>query len=177
MMKSVVEELLTSLDILMETHNLDELEPEAPVCVDRLLQEADAFIWYYWLPEPVLGISTTLKGDGGITLNRELMEVERSADYRYASAHEFGHLFRQHCGQYIVYSTEGRQIEATWRRKTNRKMDEREADIVAAYILVRRKAVEKMKKEEMEADYVAALLDVPKYLVELRWHLYVKYGR
>lgn len=136
-----------------------------------LLEEA--VISFQWLPSPVLGISTQWDGEAGITFNQELKEAGRSSDLRYGEGHEFGHIFRKHRGQFIVW----KDGSASYDRKVDRKAgwEEREADLAAAYGLVPLSALREMR--DLDAGQIAAFLDVPRHLVELRYEIWRKYGK
>lgn len=163
--------LLTKLDLLIAERELHCGEELSPVCVEPLLEEA--IIYYQWLPAPVLGISVQWDGDAGVTFNRELLEPERSDDRRHAYAHEFGHIFLKHRGYFIVWRAEEGEMLTLDRFVRNKQ--ERECNVVAAYLLVRRAALKAL--QDMDASYVAATLDVPESLVQMRWDIWQRSGR
>jgi hypothetical protein len=173
-MPNAVEELLNSLDHVITQLDLDTGDVREPVTVGRLLEAAETC--FAGLPSQVLGISTQWNGRAGISFNEELREPGRTHDYRYTCAHEFGHLHQRHCGQFVLFSTEGEDPSKYDKAGGHyRKWLERQADYAAAYLLVRRSSLEALR--DQEPTYIASLLDVPVYLVELRWHIWRKFGR
>lgn len=165
--------LLKSLDAVIAEHGLHSGDPRVPVCPDVLLEAA--IVGYCELPEPVLAISVQWDGDAGITLNSDLREPAQSAQKRHATAHEFGHIFLRHRGYYTLYRDGG---ECAGRDNFGRyllRYQERECEIVSAYVLVRREALRLL--EGQEAAYVARVLDVPRHLVDLRWNTLGKFGQ
>lgn len=172
---SAAEELLNSLDRVLKTkalHCKKGQDAWAPVSISDLLE--DAIISYQPLPSPVLGISTQWDGEAGITFNDDLKELARSADKRYGEAHEFGHIFRKHRGQFIVWRSGSGGIEGNYSGRGAR-WEEREADMAAAISLIPIQALREMR--DMQASYIARQLDVPEHLVKLRFEIWQKHGK
>jgi hypothetical protein len=172
---SAAEELLKGLDKLLKTKGLhckNGQDAWAPVCIGRLLEEA--IISYQPLPSPVLGVSTQWNGDAGITFNDELREPHRSADKRYGEAHEFGHIFRRHRGQFIVWRSGSSGTEGKYNGRGAR-WEEREADMAAALSLIPLQALREMR--DMQSADIARHLDVPEHLVKLRFEIWKKHHK
>lgn len=170
-MPSVVELLLDSLDQRIDDLKVHEGDLWGPVFGKPLLE--GMAIRYEWLPEPVLGISVVQGGRAGIAINHDLREPDRMNDHRYVQFHEFGHGHCGHEGMFAVWTTEGKEVGKPDRRRSG--WQEREADIIAAYVLVRREVFTVMKG--LEAEYIAAIIEVPSYLISLRQYVLARYGR
>ncbi len=163
--------VLVELDRLAEEHGLDCGEPCEPVTLRVLIEEF--FLGFSLLPEEILAISVHWRGRAGIRLNSDLREPTRSRDKRHAEGHEFGHIHRRHNGHFILW-------QADWSNSTELEKwlahkVEREAELIAAYLLVRRRALDAM--QECESGYIARVLDVPEHLVRLRYEILENYGR
>ena len=174
-MGSVVRRMLDELDVLIKDRSLHSGDARSPVSVASLVEDAELFYW--WLPSPVLGLALHVGGEASITFNCELNEPEHSADKRYATAHEAGHILLDHQGWFTVWRArtqdevdKGHGLECLTRNR-----QERECDLAAAYLLIRRSTLEELRDEEPA--YIAAVLDVPEYLVWLRLEIYQRYGR
>jgi hypothetical protein len=170
-MPNGLERMLDALDLVIEKHSLHLGDPRAPIVVDQLLESAILRRWY--LPEPCSAVSVQIGVDASVTLNKDLLEVCRSADDRHAKAHEYGHIHREHQGYQIMW-------RASWSRGTPferylRTREERECEVISAYLLVSARALYAMRDQDI--GYVASMLDVPIHLVALRQEIWAKYHR
>lgn len=109
----------------------------------------------------------------GITYNTTLRELEASAIRRHARAHEYGHVLCDHKGDLFVRWRAQRE-PGGFDRWLDR-VQERQCEHVAAYLLVPLKALEGMAG--LQKSHIARVLDVPEHLVELRWEIWRKWGQ
>jgi Zn-dependent peptidase ImmA (M78 family) len=110
-------------------------------------------------------------------LDERLREIEQSARRRYVVAHELAHLICGHQGsEWVLRRVRGEQwaVQLGFGEWLDGKQ-ERESDVVAAYLLVPMRALREM--EGMESGYMARMLDVPERVVELRWEIWSKRSR
>ena len=170
-MPNVVEELLNSLDEVIEQFQLDAGDERSPIYTAPLLE--GAVVWHLPMPEPVLGISTICAGDAGIILNTDLLEPDRADDKRSTETHEFGHIHCGHDGQFIAYTTKDKTVAGFDRRLKDWR--EREADIAVAYLCISKRSLEAMKDEEIA--YIATVKGVSPYFVELRYKIWERFKR
>lgn len=162
--------LLDRLDDLIARYHLHDGDPLVPVRLDPVLDEINAEIAQWWLPDPVHGIGGFLDKYGSITLNWSLYQPGNSGHLRRALGHEFGHIFLEHEGWFSLYEAEW---QGAGRFGSNYKTNaERDADIVSSYLTIQLRALEMLKGKE--PGYIGCLLDVPPPLVEVRkgiWRL------
>jgi hypothetical protein len=167
--------LLNRLDNLIEKYRLHGGGILHPVNMEHVLE---AFTVEYRQMPPAVHAMTVRwvnyeREFVGITYNVGLKEPEQSALKRHVSAHEYGHVACSHRGDLFVM----------WRSQKEPgrfdhwldRVQERQCELVAAYLLVPLKALKEM--EGMERGYVARVLDVPEHLVEMRWDIWKKWGR
>jgi hypothetical protein len=174
-MSGRIRDLLKSLDELAARFGLDDGDPTLPICLERLPELEEALLGYTYLPECVLAISVCLAGQAGVWYNADLREPERSRDRRHATGHEFGHIHRKHTGYFRSYdiSDQGPDRWSDLDLILYERV-ERECNIISAYMLVRRRALEALP--DMQPYHVAGVLDVPEPLVWLRLQILEEYG-
>lgn len=99
-----------------------------------------------------------------VLYNTELRRIERSALHRYAQAHEWGHIYREHVDNLLWYALDACPLD-----KRGRNAQEREADQIAAFLLVRPLSLSDMA--HCDRVYIARTLDVPERLVSIRFSM------
>jgi hypothetical protein len=168
-------DLLDRLDKLIEKYRLHSGGILQPVSMDRVLE---AFtVEYRQMPPAVYAMTVRWvnyqREFVGITYNSKLKEPEASALKRHVSAHEYGHVVCSHKGDLFVMWRSEREPGGFdhWLDR----VQERQCEHVAAYLLVPLKALEELAG--MEKSHIARVLDVPEHLVELRWGIWRKWGR
>lgn len=180
-MPSVVDMgLLDRLDRLIRRYRLHEGDRRQPVNLERVLE---GFVDGYWgLPGEVQAVTARWKGRRSGTSGRRftriafdwgLKEPEESARKRHAGAHELAHVIGRHRGDLFVMWRPER--EPAGFEKHMGRVQERQCEYIAAYLLVPLGSLKEMEHEE--GGYVARVLDVPEHLVRLRWEIWQRFGR
>jgi hypothetical protein len=172
---TVTSSLLDRLDGLIRKYELHDSGLAAPVSIDRLLEDYDAS--YKALPYYVDAVTFRWRRQGeelvAFTYNERLLELSQSARKRHAQAHEFAHEFCKHRGNVFIMWGAGTECVGLEGYINNKQ--EHQCECIAAYLLVPMRAFRELR--DCEAEQVARLLDVPARLVELRWAIWLKFGR
>ena len=166
--------LLDRLDALAHSYELHCGPVDEPVNIWPALEKFTTA--YLALPDPVRAMTLRWQRAGhryvDITYNTGLREPERSAEKRYAAAHEFAHIFCRHRGDLFIM---GRRHESSSFERFVDDIQERQCEYVAAYLLVPMAALYAMRGQST-AD-IAVVLDVPVHLVEVRWAIWRRLSR
>lgn len=169
--------LLETLDELARVLGLDEGDPCVPVDARLLFDAVNCELWHWFLPEGCCGVSVYSSGAANVTVNKDLWEFDKSADYRETCAHEIAHVIRGHEGQYQHWrekwqTEESGEADYQWYRCSR---PEYECRVTAAYLLIRKRALEAL--EGQDTRYMAVTLDVPPYLLNVRESIWNNYKR
>lgn len=109
----------------------------------------------------------------GFLVHSELKRVSKSARRRYVLAHELAHALCKHEGAYFyLWKADGKHTSGC---QHDDSPEERQCDLVAAYLLIRLDALLQLAEEGDE--FTARVLDIPEFLVPLRWEIYKQLGR
>jgi hypothetical protein len=147
-----------------------------PVTYQPFLEEVDRF--YAPFPPTVDALlqrwETQEEKFRVLLINEILQEPSESARLRDAIVHEFCHLFCRHRGDFFFKIWQADEKLSLFDLHMER-LQERQCAQLTAFFLVPRVALVEARREG--TGYVAGALDVPPYLIELRWDIWRKYGR
>lgn len=170
--------LLTRAEQKIKKHDLHSLGLH-PVPYDPVLEEVRRLRQFYVPYPPVVQATLSQWKSRRQTLrviayNEHLKEPSESAMKRAAAFHEYCHIFCRHRGEFFAMLWQAGEPPAAFDLYLD-DLQERQCQHMSAFFAVPQIAMIELWRESRE--YVAGLLDVPHYLVELRWEIWRKFGR
>ena len=161
-----------ALDSLIEGLCLHRGDAREPVSIAPLLEPCHTH--YLPLPSPCNGFRLQVEANRSLVevigINADLRTFQRSAQLRVTQAHEWAHIWLRHEGRlFPMWGGSGDPLNTGSTARYERVRQDRQADSVAAYVLVRRDALREMGGHD--STYIARTLDVTERLVEVRYTL------